>query len=828
MANDAPDRRYLGYSKFSSVPDGLIAHIAPSPGPLCPKCSQLCYPSFFAFGSQPAEEEDELIQDADHLLGAYDEISRRALNCEFCQLVVEALANSTRGSIGEDIPRISKVQNAKIYINRSLAGSYYYGAPLPTDDSAAQSNDVTGSQRGESLIEGSQIGENQGDPGRIDVGCIIVYTDIDYSHDVRVRREDRGHIRLLANDAHLLGQKPMYHGRVVGNHISPDLLRSWIMTCNDSHPLCQKIKHEWGLEHLTGPRSLRYVDTMNMCLRWRHWYDLAEHVALSYVWGGSQGLQLLKVNQKQLFVKGALRDAWGTIPAVLRDAIELVRDLNDKNEKKTIYLWVDQLCIIQDDLADKATQVQQMNQTYFRSIGTLIAAEGSHSNFPLSRHNCHSFSPQHTHQRDSTSGQMIKNIQGLRLLAALPGSTDTLEKSIWNTRAWTLQESVLSHSSIEFGRNQVTFRCASEVFREDLVAEVTKEGHQDMDSTGRKWINSQAWERRVVPTEDRDWPLTFEMYARLVEGYTGRAMTYPTDILPAFQGISQVFHAIAGWKVLNGLIEDVIDFSLLWRPNGDTKRRFNENGDPDQPGQNSLHLRLPTYSWCAWLGPMTYRPQSFHIRTFVKQFDVIGPKNQKRKIVRFSQNREEIFEPTNLEPKGGYAPHDCSNFQDMTQTAYYFKPQVQNLAYRMHLSKNPHKQNVDGPRILQFTTKCVRLLLSTVDPRMDTSNKSQGCKSVWLLDSQRRRIGAVWNVPELDPYDDREVEVIMLSRNKSESEAANGWHFDRSVYEWSEWCLCIVLLIRRLPGKGLCERLTIGKVHEACLESSWDELVRLV
>ncbi|KAL8709262.1 MAG: hypothetical protein Q9220_006005 [cf. Caloplaca sp. 1 TL-2023] len=827
MANNAPDYRYFGYSKFSSVPDGLISHIAPSPGPLCPRCSQLDYPGFFASESQPAEEQ-ELLQDADHLLGAYDEISRKAFNCEFCQLVIEALVNSTHGLIEKETIWTSKLQHANVYLNRSSAGSYYYGAPLPVDETVPDGDKVSGSPHAETRIERNQVDGNQGDDGKINVGCIIVYTDIDYPPDVHVRRQDRGYIRLLANDAHLLGQEPMYHGRVVGNHISPDLLRTWIMTCNDSHSLCKTIKHEWGLEHLTGPRSLRYVDTINMCLRWRHWYDLAEHVALSYVWGGSQGLQLLKSNQKQLFVKGALKNTWDNIPAVIRDAIELVRDLNSENEEKKIYLWVDQLCIIQDDPTDKATQVQQMNQTYFRSIGTLIAAEGSHSNLPLSRHNCHSFSPQHTHQRDSASGQMIKNIQGLRLLAALPGSADSLSNSKWSTRAWTLQESVLSHASIEFGKNQVIFRCASEVFREDFVAEVTKEGFGDMNSTGRKWTNSQAWERRVVPTEDRDWPMTFNMYAELVEGYTGRAMTYPTDILPAFQGISQVFHAIAGWKVLNGLIEDVIDFSLLWRPNGEIKRRFSQNGDPNQPGHDNLHMRLPTYSWCAWLGPMTYMPQSFDIKTFIKRFDVVGPKNQKRKLVRFSQNRDEIFEPTNLEPGAGYAPHDCSNFQDMTQTAYYFKPQVQNLAYRMHLSKNPHKQNVDGPRVLQFTTKCVKLLLGMAYPNIHTSNESQGCKSVWLLDNRQRQIGAVWHVPELDEYNNREVEVIMLSRNKSASEAADGWHFDLSAHTWSEWCLCNVLLIKRLPSNSLCERLTIGKVHETCLESSWDELVRLV
>ena len=83
--------------------------------------------------------------------------------------------------------------------------------------------------------------------------------------------------------------------------------------------------------------------------------------------GGSQGLQLLKSNKQLLEVKGAPRAASSNIPAVIRDAIELVRDLSTADEEETrIYLWVDQLCIVQDDLKDKGTLIQQMNQIYSR------------------------------------------------------------------------------------------------------------------------------------------------------------------------------------------------------------------------------------------------------------------------------------------------------------------------------------------------------------------------------------------------------------------------------------------------------------------------------
>lgn len=94
------------------------------------------------------------------------------------------------------------------------------------------------------------------------------------------------------------------------------------------------------------------------------------------------------------------------------------------------------------------------------------------------------------------------------------------------------------------------------------------------------------------------------MYARIVESYTARNMTYPTDILAAFIGISEVMYALSAWKISNGLIEDVIDFVLLWPPRGVIRRRFLSNGDPSIP-QGQQNLSLLTYAWSAWHGPVT-------------------------------------------------------------------------------------------------------------------------------------------------------------------------------------------------------------------------------
>lgn len=117
-------------------------------------------------------------------------------------------------------------------------------------------------------------------------------------------------------------------------------------------------------------------------------------------------------------------------------------------------------------------------------------------------------------------------------------------------------------------------------------------------------------------------------------------MTYPTDILAAFSGVAQIFHAVCDWKISNGLTEDVIDYSLLWRPNGIIQRKFKLNGDQNQKRQKRTDQRLPTYAWCAWLGPVIYEPRSYNIRSLIARFEIAGARNSKRQLVRFSQDIE--------------------------------------------------------------------------------------------------------------------------------------------------------------------------------------------
>ena len=784
---------YPGPEQFSYVPEGIISLLAPTPGPLCLRCHQLDIPGLFI------DPPIECRKPGDELkLDRLENVLEKATRCDFCYLVVAALRARAP-------TMISSKPSIDLYMKTTLAGSYY-------------------SANGRKL----------------DVYCIAVYTvgnpSLAYSSSYPL-------IRLLANDAHLLGQYPMYHGRVTGNHISPKLLWSWIHSCRDHHEQCKAIRQHWDWQRLTGPRSLTLVDPTNMCLIRHSVGRIEDYIALSYVWGGHQGLQLTRSNKTELYEHGALRRAWKTIPAVIQDAIELISLLDPcysevaKREDKLgehLFLWVDQLCIVQDDPNDKSVQIEQMGHIYSKAMATFVATEGSHSNTKLARHHPGEDSQTScTIPSDAESTppiQAIRNVGGLRLVSALPRVNQFLENCTWNTRAWTLQEAELSHSLVIFTKAQVYFRCAQDVFQEDVVSEIPQQALKQSTESKRVWHNPQALERRQRPAIDTPWPQTFVMYATAVESYTRRAMTFPEDVIRAFKGVTHTLYTLSAWQMPNGLVADVIDFALLWRPTGVLRRRFVHNGDPHNHQRQPNDLALPTYAWSAWVGPVTYEPVSYEMRSLISRFD-IRSSSRSRRVVRYSQEIDGNWDDT-LESTPPFAPQDCSWLQNVGQGLSWVRPQARSLAFKMHLVDEPNISNRDGPGILQFRAPCISLLLANrvsedaLSRSLENDGSGQSCGVVLLCNTKGHYLGFVWQVALLDEMRDVEVDLVLLSRCKYEG---LGIEDVRSqIWNGPEGYTLNVMLIKRLPLSDLAERITIGKIHEDCAANASEEMVRLV
>jgi hypothetical protein len=83
--------------------------------------------------------------------------------------------------------------------------------------------------------------------------------------------------------------------------------------------------------------------------------------ALTYVWGGDQEFKATFSTLSTLRDKSEVQ----RLPRTLRDALTVCKSLNLE------YLWIDCLCIIQDDPADLARELATMPQIYQQAWVTI-------------------------------------------------------------------------------------------------------------------------------------------------------------------------------------------------------------------------------------------------------------------------------------------------------------------------------------------------------------------------------------------------------------------------------------------------------------------------
>jgi hypothetical protein len=162
------------------------------------------------------------------------------------------------------------------------------------------------------------------------------------------------------------------------------------------------------------------TDSVKLCLVG------TRYVALSYVWGGVASYHLQRKNVKDSAkTEHPFPLHRAALPRTIRDAMHLTEMIGER------YLWVDALCILQDDQDEVTRTVKAMNQIYKQAILTVIAACGDDANaglrgvFPGSR--------------------IIEPIIGCIDETPLVTAEEAVDEAntIWATRGWTFQEDIL-------------------------------------------------------------------------------------------------------------------------------------------------------------------------------------------------------------------------------------------------------------------------------------------------------------------------------------------------------------------------------------------------
>lgn len=375
--------------------------------------------------------------------------------------------------------------------------------------------------------------------------------------------------------------------RLVKDQIDLELVKSWLKTCKEQHnstylqhncnPISGSIRYDTPVD-IHDPSTLIFescqppamsriapdltlIDIKMKCL-----VDMpfnTTYLALSYVWGGSPSFQNVVRRQKDLYNPHSISTDDGAIPRTIRDAICLTANLGEK------YLWVDSLCICQDDMENKMSQIMNMGNIYSQALFTIVAASGNNANAGLP--GVRAFS------RDRT--QRTECIQGMVLANELPQFEDVIKQSYWNTRGWTFQENQLCKRHLMFCKTHVFFECNRTVFKEDS-------GVRNHAIFGGRAL-------RIRAERQPNW----NSYRRAVVEYTKRTLSDDSDALNAFQGIASLLQPAFKGDFLFGLPETELDIALLWQPDSHVRRRVNP--------ESKVPL-FPSWSWVGWIGKIQY------------------------------------------------------------------------------------------------------------------------------------------------------------------------------------------------------------------------------
>lgn len=167
--------------------------------------------------------------------------------------------------------------------------------------------------------------------------------------------------------------KGFLRGREIPETIDPDMIKRWMERCAKLHGEdCKQSFLRVG-PHPASSMNLMVIDVNKKCLV--NMPSGAKYVALSYVWGQANFLTTLRSNVSEFQEQGAFSKI--IPPRTIQDAIKLTEGIGFQ------YLWVDALCIVQDEDESKRLLISNMDAIYGHAALTIIAASGTNADAGL-------------------------------------------------------------------------------------------------------------------------------------------------------------------------------------------------------------------------------------------------------------------------------------------------------------------------------------------------------------------------------------------------------------------------------------------------------------
>jgi hypothetical protein len=272
------------------------------------------------------------------------------------------------------------------------------------------------------------------------------------------------------------------------------------------------------------------------------------------------------------------------------------------------FLWVDKYCIDQKNSKAKHETIMKMDLVYATAALTLVAAAGSDSGYGLSGVGSTARTPLNS----------VRVSDSLRFVC-VRHAEDCIQETTWATRAWTLQEGLLSRRRLVFTPEQIFFECQEMQAAETVAVplEIIHESHVTSRLKGG-YFYAMANHHNL-----------YYRLLHIFRNYTRRSLSYSADRIDAFQGILNSMKPTMShvWGLSVYAKEDRMGSfigSLGWEHD---QTWFQENRE--QLRQSS---EFPSWSWAAWNGTKDYNglnsTKDIRVRFYLTDGSIIDLSNE--------------------------------------------------------------------------------------------------------------------------------------------------------------------------------------------------------
>ncbi|KAI3325459.1 HET-domain-containing protein [Xylariaceae sp. AK1471] len=346
-------------------------------------------------------------------------------------------------------------------------------------------------------------------------------------------------------------------------------IASWLHECRSQH------SHSDGIDESFTPRRLVSVGLEGQTVKLvegRMLPTSSDYVTLSYCWGATLQLQTTEETLHR-FHEVIPTDL---LPKAYVDAFSIARALG------VGYIWINALCIVQDDDEEWQTESAKLGKIFQKSLLTITATESADSS-----EGC--FPPRNDDGK-KTEVFFSTNQQGTIESPILVRTYDRdiregcLNGSIISKCGWTLQEQLLSRRIVSCMQTEVHWQCQACYQTQSGLTFTSEEAFNSNMKLSGALLPSTA------QMGDEWWRNTWRL---IIENYTARSFTFENDRIPAIASITKHIARIVDDVSILGLWKGSFGRDLAWWRSSERPVSMASSG-------------FPSWSWFSSQGEVDY------------------------------------------------------------------------------------------------------------------------------------------------------------------------------------------------------------------------------